>query len=636
MITKNGAAAQSNVVSKILGPVKNLEDYVKRDWWKDIFNAHYLKTDADVVNDEAITNTEVDVFQELLNLEKSNKILDLCCGQGRHSIALAKRGFSNISGFDRSRYLIKRARSYARKKGLPISFKEGDARKLPYHESSFDVVLILGNSFGYFENAQDDLKVLKEVSRILKPNGKIFLDITDGSYLLENFESRSWEWIDKNYFVCRERELSADKQRLISREVITHTQKGVLVDQFYAERLYSRDTIENLLTTTGYKNITVHRTLETNSQRNQDLGMMKRRILISSHIKKDWPVHVSAGRDKTITKTVAVLFGDPTKKDIIKPAAVFDEDDMFTINELKRGLVSIKGYNYLYLHNHDTLIEELSKNRHKIDYVFNLCDEGFNNSARSELHVPALLEMLNIHYTGCGPQCLAYCYDKSLVRGIAREMDIAVPEAFYIKPEDNMYEIHFPFPVIIKPNFGDSSFGITQRSFAENLEQIISAIDEIRTVVGEGNPILIEEFLEGKDLTIGIIGNLPNSYTIFPIIEEDYSELPEGLPKLCGYEAKWMPDSPYAKLKSIPAVLPDDVQKYIEESSLKLFERLECKDYCRFDWRLDKNGKPKLLEVNPNPGWCWDGHLAKMAKLYGLSYSEMIELILKAAESRKK
>ena len=70
------------------------------------------------------------------------------------------------------------------------------------------------------------------------------------------------------------------------------------------------------------------------------------------------------------------------------------------------------------------------------------------------------------------------------------------------------------------------------------------------------------------------------------------------------------------------------------EWCLKLFERLDCRDYARFDWRLDAQGNPKLLEVNPNPGWCWDGHLAKMAAFAGISYKEMLEAILKAAEAR--
>ena len=120
-----------------------------------------------------------------------------------------------------------------------------------------------------------------------------------------------------------------------------------------------------------------------------------------------------------------------------------------------------------------------------------------------------------------------------------------------------------------------------------------------------------------------------------PILEVDYSTLPPELPKICGYEAKWLPDSPYWNcLKSIPAQLPEETEKFVEECCLKLYERLECRDYCRFDWRLNAEGTPKLLEVNPNPGWCWDGHLAKMSKIAGMSYSEMLGLILRAAEQR--
>lgn len=109
--------------------------------------------------------------------------------------------------------------------------------------------------------------------------------------------------------------------------------------------------------------------------------------------------------------------------------------------------------------------------------------------------------------------------------------------------------------------------------------------------------------------------------------------LPPELPKICGYEAKWLPESPYWNIKSISAQLPEDIEKFIVDCCLKLFERLECKDYCRFDWRLDAGGNPKLLEVNPNPGWCWDGHLAKIG---GISYVEMLKMILHATQLRLK
>ncbi|MBD3286163.1 D-alanine--D-alanine ligase, partial [candidate division WOR-3 bacterium] len=137
------------------------------------------------------------------------------------------------------------------------------------------------------------------------------------------------------------------------------------------------------------------------------------------------------------------------------------------------------------------------------------------------------------------------------------------------------------------------------------------------------------------DLTVGIIGNPPESYQVLPIAEEEYSDLPEGLPKICGYEAKWLPTSPYWKnLKSVPARLPEDTEKMLVEWCTRLFERLECRDYARFDWRLDAEGVPKLLEVNPNPGWCWDGHLAKMAAFVTMSYKDMLTAILRVAEQR--
>ena len=169
---------------------------------------------------------------------------------------------------------------------------------------------------------------------------------------------------------------------------------------------------------------------------------------------------------------------------------------------------------------------------------------------------------------------------------------------------------------------------------AYNAEDLINAVNEIRQKFGYEKPILVEEFLTGKDLTLGMIGNPPSSYTVLPIAEEDYSSLPENLPRVCGYEAKWMPDSPYWNINSVPAELPNETEKAIIEWCVALSERLECRDYTRFDWRLDDKGNPKLLEVNPNPGWCWDGHLAKMAKLAGMSYPDMLAAILRAAKER--
>ncbi|MEW5767275.1 MAG: methyltransferase domain-containing protein [bacterium] len=614
-----------------LGPVSNLEEHIQPDWWRQIFNSTYLKTDADVVDDQQITTKEVELFSKILRLSPEDKILDLCCGQGRHCLELAGRGFGNIEGLDRSHYLIQKARLRAKKEMLNLRFREGDARKPLYPPDTFDVVMILGNSFGYFETIQDDMRVLKEVSRVLKPWGRLLIDVSDGEYLKQNFQPRSWEWVDKKRFVCRERSLSLAEDRLISREVVTHVEKGVIADQFYAERLYTRKSIGELLKRAGFGDITIHGEISTDSQRNQDLGMMEKRLIITAVVRKEW---TPLKKKKVKIRNIAVILGDPSKPDPLKPLCVFDDDDLYTIDQLKGALRELKGYHFTYLNNHDTLFHDLLKLKGEVDLVLNLCDEGYNNEASKELHVPSLLEMFGIPYTGSGPQCLAFCYDKSLVRGIAKEMEIPVPEAFFIKPEDTTFDLPFDFPIIVKPNFGDSSFGITQRSVANSIEELVNAISEMREKFGYDKPILVEEFLTGKDLSVGIIGNPPESYSLLPVIEEDYSALPPELPKICGYEAKWLPDSPYCNIKSVSAQLADDTEKFIVECCFKLFERLECRDYCRFDWRLDSKGTPKLLEVNPNPGWCWDGHLAKMAQVAAISYPEMIGAILQEAEQR--
>jgi D-alanine-D-alanine ligase len=625
---KNGGRS----TQKALGPVENLESHVLPDWWRWIFNPLYLKTDADVVADDRITSSEVDVLLDVIQPDPDAHILDLCCGQGRHTLEFARRGFQFIEGLDRSHYLIQKARKHARSRGLEVRFREGDARKLPHAADSFDVVMILGNSFGYFETVEDDVSVLREVLRILKPGGKLVLDITDGDYLKANYQPRSWEWADKRLFVCRERALSSDGQRLITREIINHTEKGVIADQFYSERLYDGEGIAALVEEAGFSNILQHEGFTPNSQRNQDLGMMAQRILLTCIAEK----HIASGTRiaPAPLRNVVVVMGDPRKRDEVKPASIFDEDDFYTIEQLQAALANLTNRQFAYLDHHDNLVEELCRSDREIDLVLNLCDEGFDNDPRKELHVPAVLEMLHIPFTGAGPQCLAFCYDKSLVRGVAKEMGIAVPEGLLVKAGDTAFDLPMPFPVIVKPNFGDSSFGIIQRSVVHNPEELLDAIAEVRSRFGYEKPILVEELLTGQDLTVGILGNPPEDYNVLPILEEDYSMLPEGLPHICGYEAKWLPDSPYWNLCSIPAELPEDVRNLIVDACVKLFVRLECRDYCRFDWRVASDGQPKLLEVNPNPGWCWDGHLAKMAGFAGMSYADLLNAILMAAERR--
>ncbi|AKB30352.1 hypothetical protein MSSIT_3633 [Methanosarcina siciliae T4/M] len=623
--------AKGTAQTKTLGPVDDLEPHVRSDWWQTLFNSLYLKTDADLLDDMEVTKGEADLLVSILGLDPEDMVLDLCCGQGRHVLELARRGFSNVEGYDRSQYLIRKARTKAQKENLQVRFREGDARKLPYPSDTFSVVTILGNSFGYFDSALHDRKVLEEVFRVLKPGGRVFIDAVDGDHMKKNFQPRSWEWLDRKYFVCRERALSSDGDRLICREVICRNDRGIITDRFYAERLYNRENLFELLTASGFSSPTFHTTFSPVSAGTQDAGMMGQRILLSATVEKAWPSLPNAENKKPLN--VVVVLGDPRKEDRVKPACVFDDDDFETVNRMKKALSEIPCMKFTFLDRHETLLEDLKKRAGKTDLVLNLCDEGFNNDPTKELHVPALLEQLNIPYTGAGPQCLAFCYDKSLVRGVAREMRIPVAKGVLVTGDSDVSRLSFSFPLLVKPNSGDSSYGITQKSIVHSREEIFYMMKETREKIGANKPFLLEEFLPGKDISVGIIGN-PPSCTVLPITEEDYSAVPEDLPKLCGYEAKWLPDSPYWKIKTVPAGLPEKTEKEIVRCCLALFTRLGCRDYARFDWRLDAEGRPKLLEVNPNPGWCWDGHLAKMAAYVNISYSGTLAAILEAAKKR--
>jgi D-alanine-D-alanine ligase len=617
---------------KTLGPISDLERHLPPEWWRSLFNALYLKTDGDVTENDDATRAEIDTLLDKVGIAPEDRILDLCCGQGRHCLELARRGFSNVTGVDRSRYLVRLARRRAKAQGLPVQFKEGDARHFSLKPDSFDCVMLLGNSFGYFEQEEDDLAVLTAVQRVLRSSGRLILDITDGEWMRQNFEPRSWEWIDENQLVCRERSLSADRSRLISREVVIHAEQGVIADQFYAERLYGADGLRTLLEQAGFRDISFHQELEGNSNRvtdrGADLGMMARRHLVSCRA----PVKTVASGRGPAFPDITVLLGDPRRPDTVKLGGQFNPEDMETINKLKAALGSLTEYRFTYEDDHTGLYQRLEKSRPA--FVLNLCDEGYNNEALKELHVPAVLEMLDLPYSGAGPAALGLCYDKSIVRAVAQQCDIPVPLETYYNPDDQVATIPSVFPALIKPAQGDSSIGITQNAVVHTPEEMVAYLAELRRTLPE-RAVLVQEFLDGPEYSVSLIGNPGHGFHALPVLAVDYSDLSPDLPKLLGYESKWQPDSPYWNdIRYKQAELDEESRRALVDASAILFQRLGCRDYARFDFRTDANGVIKLLEVNPNPGWCWDGKMNLMAAFEGTSYADMLRLIIEAAQAR--
>lgn len=615
-----------------LGPIADLEKHLPTEWWRDLFNSLYLKTDADVVENADNTTSEIEMVIQATGIGAHQKILDLCCGQGRHILEFARRGYRHLSGIDRSRYLIRLARKRAFGMGLSHlpKFSEGDARKIRVSSHSLDLVTVMGNSFGYFEHEDDDLKVLKEINRILTSHGMIYLDVTNGEWIKTHYQPRSWEWIDQSLFVCRERSLSEDGKRIICREVIVDVEKGVIADQFYAERLFSSHDLTQLLQTAGFENIEHVQSVQSLSTRGQDLGMMAHRMVLKANapLKK-----VSSKTTLKEKISCTVLLGDPSIPDAVKKGGKFNEEDIQTVQKLKNALAELEQFRFTFVDRHDSLIKTLSKSPPA--FVLNLCDEGFNNKATQELHICSFLEMLNIPYTGAGPACLAFSYDKALTRAVAQSLEIPVPDEIWIDPNNASAALPNQFPALLKPSLGDSSIGITQKAVVFNAVELIDYFNWLKTTIPDV-PVLIQEFLSGAEYSVALIGN-DSDFEVFPILEVDYSHLPKELPQLLSYESKWLPESDYWKtLRYKPAVLSEEEQRALTDYSIQLFERMGCRDYARFDFRKDAQGEIKFLEVNPNPGWCWDGKLNYMAEFAGISYPSLLMKILSAAMSRIK
>ncbi|MCB9476958.1 MAG: methyltransferase domain-containing protein [Deltaproteobacteria bacterium] len=623
------SAAAKKPRPRSLGPIADLERHLPADWWRTLFNSLYLKTDGDVVENDVNTVKEIDWVLSSTRFEQNDRILDLCCGQGRHSLELARRGYTHVLGLDRSRYLVRLAKRRAKDTHLQVSFHEGDARKFRFPDEGFHGALLMGNSFGYFEHEDDDAQVLAAVKNALVSKGTIVLDLVDGGWMAEHFQPRSWEWIDQDYFVCRERSLAKDGRRLITREVVVHAEKGVVADQFYAERLYTRDGIQELLTQVGFEQVRFGDPMKAESTRGQDLGMMEHRFLVIATAPRK---AAKAAPKGPLFPQVTVVMGDATLPDMVKKGGKFNEEDFETINRLKHALAELPGYRFQFLDRHDTLVHDL---RHAPPhFVLNLCDEGYMNDAFMELHVPATLEMMGIPYTGGGPACLALCYNKSHVAAIAQSIDVPVPMETYFDPNDSAAHLPSVFPALVKPNTGDSSLGITKDAVVRSMDEFMAYLEKLRHELA-GRALLVQEYLEGGEYSVGLIGNPGQRFIALPVLEVDYSKLPEGLTPILSYESKWLPDSPYwTDISYKQAVLDEDTQRKLVDYSMLLFERLGCRDYARFDFRADSQGTVKLLEVNPNPGWCWDGKLNLMAGFAGMRYADLLGAILESAQER--
>ena len=327
---------------------------------------------------------------------------------------------------------------------------------------------------------------------------------------------------------------------------------------------------------------------------------------------------------------ILVLLADPRLPDRSKPGGRFTADDFDQVKRLRAALDGLTDRHFEYLNDHRDLYNVLRDAAP--EFVLNFCDTGLGNDARRELHVPAMLEMLDLRYSGSGPVALGLCYDKALVRAVAAAHAVPVPDEAFLRPSDELPD--FNYPAFVKPNRGDGSVGISEAAIVGDARAARARIDALREEL-PGCDILLQEFLSGTEFGFGLIGNTETGFTALPMLEVDYSKLDPKLPRLLSYGSKVDPESPYwTDIRFGPASLDDTAQQQVQEWCTSLYDRLQLRDYARFDFRADREGQLKLMEINPNPAWCWDGKLAHMGELAGLSHGDVLELIIRAAEQR--
>jgi D-alanine-D-alanine ligase len=336
-------------------------------------------------------------------------------------------------------------------------------------------------------------------------------------------------------------------------------------------------------------------------------------------------------RSKATTKRkVTVLLGDPRLPDASKHEARFNAEDVANVARMTAAIESLGRYEVATFSDHATLMDRLRAD--PPEFVLNFCDTGLRNDAALEWHVACYMEMLRIPYSGAGPAAMAICYDKGVVRAVAAGMGVPVPAEEYF--DDPAEAVVRRFPALIKPNHGDGSVGITKDAVVRNEAEARRYLDFFADTL-PGRAALVQQYLPGPEYGVGVIGNPETGLRVLPVLEVDFGALPQGLAPILSFESKAMPGSPYwTDIKFHRARLDDRTAARLGKIACALFKRLGLRDYGRFDYRTAADGEIKLMEVNPNPAWAWDGKLAMMAGFAGLSYAEMLGLVIEAAQAR--
>ncbi len=305
-----------------------------------------------------------------------------------------------------------------------------------------------------------------------------------------------------------------------------------------------------------------------------------------------------------------------------------DEFDLMAKKLTKSGF-DVKAMNIL--DNLQILTDELKNNRP--DVIFNFI-EIFKDNARFEMNIVGLFELLRIPYTGATPTALANCQSKILTKRLMNSLCIKTPRFVFIKERKTRYIYNLKYPLMIKPAYEDASVGIENDSIVYNHKALRKRVDYVLSYFKQ--PALVEEFIEGRELNVAVIGDVEPE--TLPISEIDFTSMPDHLHNIVSYQAKWDPhhEAYHKTIPICPSILPKRIEQKAKTIALKAFKEMGCRDYARVDMRLDKDKELYVLEVNPNPDLTEGMGFMRSAEAAGISYIKALKKIIRFAYERGK
>jgi D-alanine-D-alanine ligase len=269
--------------------------------------------------------------------------------------------------------------------------------------------------------------------------------------------------------------------------------------------------------------------------------------------------------------------------------------------------------------------------RAECDLVFNLA-ESFADDDTADFKIAAFLELLGRKYTGTGTHGLLLAQDKAVAKKIFAFHGIHTPTfaKCFRGRLDFSHDLHFP--VIVKPAREDGSIGIEFSAVVNSIRELMERMDWLHA--NFDSPVLIEEYIEGREMYVGVIGN--EKLEALPVIELDLSKLPEGTPRIAAAEVKWGKGTKaYRDTKSAIATdLPDETVSALQQTAVAAFQALELRDYGRVDMRLQPDGRVQVIEVNPNPWLSSRAEFAMAARKSGRTYPQLVEELVELAMAR--